>query len=261
MEGPKNEVGPGPEPSTRRRSKRNRSESNHDSKAPDIDNGTKKKKTSSKKTSTKKPAATAVVKTKENQSNQPTLLSLPDGVQLDLLQYLDVSTLLKLSQTCSYYHQLIQGTFLTNLSLPFEKDFLQELKESPSLEKKPMLRLESKKPTKLMWEFDPSAAVYILEYQMALLDLHKVREVHLVPTGIYDGIENSWRSSGDMELFKVIDLILLRQIASVGNLRNISRLDILILDLDLAQTVLGEFMPALTNLLEFTVQIAEPKIR
>ena len=128
-------------------------------------------------------------------------------------------------------------------------------------QKKPLLRLESTKPNQLMWEMDPSAALYILEFQMGLLDLHQVREVYLVPNGIHPGIEDLWKSSGDMELFKVLDLILLRQMSALGNLRNISRLDILVLDEDLGQTVLEEFMPSLTNLIEFTIQIAEPKSR
>ena len=64
-----------------------------------------------------------------------------------------------------------------------------------------------------------------------------------------------------MEVFKVMDMIILRQISSLGLLRNISRLDILILDLEFAKTVLEEFMPELTNLLEFGVFIAEPTSR
>ena len=252
MEGAKNQVGP--QSSTRRTSKRNRSASasNHESKPPGNDNGMKKKK-----------PADAAVQTKEMQAHhhQPSLLSLPGAVQVELLKYLGVNTLLDLAQTCSYYHQLIKGTFLTNISLPFEEDFLQELKVCRTMEKKPLLRLEATKPWKLMLDLDPSAALYILESQMALLDLHRVREVYLVPRAIYPGIENMWKSSGDMELFKVVDLILLRKMSALGNLRNISRLDILILDEDLGQTVLEEFMPSLTNLLEFTVQIAEPKSR
>ena len=254
MDDPKNQVGP---QSSRRRSKRNRSVSHHESKPPAPGNVMKKKKTSNKKP---KPAVVAV-QTKEIQVNQLDLLSLPDGVQVELLKYLPVDTLLNLADTCSYYNQLIKGRFLTNISLPFEKDFLQELREVRIFEKKPLLRLESTKPYKLMWELDINSALYILQNQLALLDLHKVREVYLIPRGIAPGIEDMWKRNGDMELFKALDLILLREMSALGLLRNISRLDVLILDEDMCRTVLVEFMPALTNLIEFRVSIAEPKSR
>ena len=35
--------------------------------------------------------------------------------------------------------------------------------------------------------FGPTVALYILQYQFALLDLHRVREVCLVPRGITPG--------------------------------------------------------------------------
>ena len=257
MELAKNAVPVSPQSSTKRRSKRNRtpsaSPSNHESQLP-AGNGTKKRKTSTKK----KPVA---VQPKEIEAHQPGLLDLPEAIQLQLLSYLSVDTLLELSESCSYYHQLIKGTFITNLSLPFEAGFLQELKAARSLEKKPLLRLESTKPRKLIWEFDPNSAQYVLQYQFALLDLHRVRELYLVPSAILPGEEETWKRSGDMEVFKAMDMIILRQMSSLGHLRNISRLDILILDLEFAKTVLEEFMPELTNLLQFGVFIAEPTSR
>lgn len=254
MERAKNQDGP--QSSIRRRSKRSRtsSASNNDSvecKPPG--NGRKKK-----KTSCKKPVSAPH---KECQAYQPGLLNLPDAVQAELLSYLSVDILLDLAQTCSYYHQLIKGRFLTNISLPFEEDFLKELREARILEKKPLLRLESTKPRSLLWEFDPNAAQYVLEFQFSLLDLHRVREVYLVPSAIRPGEEETWKRDGEMEIFKVVDTIIMRRMSNLGYLRNISRLDLLILDLDFSRTVLEEFMPELTNLLVFSVSIAEPTSR
>ena len=142
-----------------------------------------------------------------------------------------------------------------------EEDFLKELREARILEKKPLLRLESTKPRSLLWEFDPNAAQYVLEFQFSLLDLHRVREVYLVPSAIRPGEEETWKRDGEMEIFKVVDTIIMRRMSTLGYLRNISRLDLLILDLDFSRTVLEEFMPELTNLLVFSVSIAEPTSR
>ena len=99
---------------------------------------------------------------------------------------------------------------------------------------------------------------YILKSQMALLQLDKVREIDLVPRAI-SPIE--MKSPAMWESFQDYDRIILRHMSYLDILRNLSRLEIMIVDEDFSQTVLKEFMPKLKNLLEFKVTIAERKAR
>ena len=100
------------------------------------------------------------------------------------------------------------------------------------------------------------AREYIIHSQMALLQLDKLREVDLVPRDI-----SQEYPVGLWDSFQNFDKIILRQMSHLDILRNLSRLEIMIVDEDFSQTVMKEFMPKLTNLLEFKVTIMERKAR
>ena len=102
------------------------------------------------------------------------------------------------------------------------------------------------------------ARQYILHSQMALLQLDKLREIDLVPR---DVSQEHLKDHALFYVFQAFDKIILRQLSRLGILGNLSRLEIMIVDRDFSQTVLKEFMPKLTNLLEFKVTITERKAR
>ena len=93
---------------------------------------------------------------------------------------------------------------------------------------------------------------------MALLQLEKVREIDLVPRAISP---QEVKSPAMWDSFQDYDRIILRHMSGMDILRNLSRLEIMIVDEDFSQTVLKEFMPKLPNLLEFKVTIIETKAR
>ena len=200
-------------------------------------------------------------------SNTPpqTLMSIPYELQDYLFRYLDVEALEALSATCSHFDLMIKGRYLTSLSLPLDTVFLQELKATDTLEKKPLLRLECKKPRQdkeddFMSKFvdsQRSLREYIIHSQMALLSLNKVREIDLLAEDFRT--EDLKKSSGMLECYQAFDKIILRQMLKLGNLKNISRLDIMILEEDFSQSVLKEFMPSFENLLEVNITIGERK--
>ena len=204
----------------------------------------------------------------------PTLLTLPVEVQNRFLSYLDVTSIESLGRTCSHFDLLINGRFLTSLSLPLDHTFLQELTETNTLEKKPLLRLESNKPREsgnkeddtwyghFMAKFIDSKRSlkdYIIHSQMSLLSLSKVREIDLVAKGFRG--EDLKNSTSMLECFQTLDRIILRQMSSLGHLANITRLDIMIVEDDFCQTLLKEFIPSLTNLLVLGITIGERKNR
>ena len=190
------------------------------------------------------------------------MMSLPEEVQLKLLSYLDVSSLESLAATSSQFDLLIQGRYLTRLAIPFGQSFLREIAATDTLQKKPLLRLECPKPRgeelfmSIFVELGHGARQYILHSQMALLQLDKLREIDLVPRDISEEYP-----VGLWDSFQNFDKIILRQMSHLDILRNLSRLEIMIVDEDFSQTVLQEFMPKLTNLLEFKVTITERKAR
>ena len=200
----------------------------------------------------------------------PTLMSLPYEVQERLLRYLDVQSLESLGKTCSHFDLMIYGRFLTTLSLPMEREFLREVKETDTLEKKPLLRLACKKPMdggnkeEGDWHFmgkfvDSKRGLreYIIQSQMALLTLNKVREIDLVVAGFRaEDLESSM-----LECFQHFDMIILRQMSSLGMLENISRLEVMIVEDDFGRSLLKDFIPELTNLLELSITIGERKKR
>ena len=105
-------------------------------------------------------------------------------------------------------------------------------------------------------EYGHGIREYVLHSQMALLQLDQVREIQLVPRDISPDIGHAMLDS-----FQAFDKIIMRQMSRLDILRNLSRLEIMIVDEDFSQTVMKEFMPKLTNLLEFKVTIMERKAR
>ena len=71
----------------------------------------------------------------------PSFLDLPKLAMERILGLLDVDSMENLSQTCSYFDQLICGNFITSLNFPFDESFIQEIHMAKSIEKKPLLRL------------------------------------------------------------------------------------------------------------------------
>ena len=187
----------------------------------------------------------------------PTLLSLPLDIHEKFLQYLDVKSQEALSSTCSYFDQMIRGRHLMRVDIPFAKEFLSELKAAQTIEKKPLLRLECK-VLSASHMFDDSgflAQEYILESQMNLLSLSKLREVNLVPDDIQTRI--NIRNTSMWECAKDFDHIILSRLSRVGVLNNISRLDIVLGMEELAHLLWKDILPGLTNLVELHLVVLE----
>ena len=155
------------------------------------------------------------------------LLQLPLGVLEHLVIFLDVSSLEILATTCSFFHQLISGRHITSLDFPFSTQFLTELSLSPNIEKKPLLRIRSTKTDDTNVPDDEDVFVeYMVASQMALLSLTGLRELELVPKNL-DPVDVATRlSSSRISSFVEFDRILLRQIAGLGGLANITRSDL-----------------------------------
>ena len=89
---------------------------------------------------------------------------------------------------------MINGRYLTTLNLPFGEEFLNDIKESKILEKKPVLRLQCKNvphsptllqdPLSLFVDSSFELKQYTIESQLSLVYLSKVRELDLVPVNI-----------------------------------------------------------------------------
>ena len=151
---------------------------------------------SAKKSKKTKPAHTS-------SQPAPTLTTLPHVVTERLLLYLDVETLERLSATCYYFDQLIAGRFLTSIDVPFRFDFNAEVAAVSTLEKKPLLKIKCKKSKEefklfadMFEEFPAYSSIhkmivenrrdmtdYMVQGQLCLLSLDKLREVDLVPEG------------------------------------------------------------------------------
>ena len=171
-------------------------------------------------------------------STSSSLTTLPYVVVRELLMYLDVDTLESLSASCSYFDELISGRFLTSIDLPLPQYFISEVATSSRLEKKPLLKLRCKKTEENFWKIFPteystptSSADYMLQTQLSLLSLDKIRELDLVPGGLS-------RSEGGVKRINTIskwkneefDLRLLHGIELMGSLEHVTRLDILFND-------------------------------
>ena len=198
----------------------------------------------------------------------PTLSTLPHVVTMKLLLYLDVDTLERLSATCSYFDELIAGRFLTSIDFPFNLDFSAEIAATQALEKKPLLKIKSKKtkdefrilpnkPTsihKIIWSWRskcPDMIDYLVHSQLSLLSLDQLREVDLVP----DNFPRTWNGyphSGVLDSYFNFDMGLLRQISRMGSLSHVTRLDVFVDH----HFYLEEFMSKFPSLLEFGLTIA-----
>ena len=200
--------------------------------------------------------ASTPVKVETRPTSAPaTLVTLPDLVQEKLLQFLDVQSMENLSQTCRFYDQMIHGRFITTLNIPFDSQFLQEVTQANIIEKKPVLRLRSKKTGNLKMEeisVSPNAYNLILEQilrpQISVVSLDNLREIDLVPKELPLVGPSAIKT---LEAFIWEDKALLRQLSSLNYLSRVTKMDIL-----LDQTVhIQEYLPYFSSLQEVGVTL------
>ena len=174
---------------------------------------------------------------------QVTLLMLPYDVQELLLQYLDVVSMENLVKTCSYYDSLINGRFLTSVHLPFRSNgaFMTEWREAKIIEKKPLLRIVRRKLKEGNNNLENNEK--LVDFQMELLNLQKVREVDFGPqrgvTQVDSMMAYNWASRGSL------DRVILTKLSGLGALRNISRLYLTITEESYAKYLWKEIIPAM----------------
>ena len=170
--------------------------------------------------------------------------------------YLDVNTLESLSATCSYFDELISGRLLTSIDLPLPHDFTNEVAFTSKLEKKPLLKLRCKKTDENFWKIFPttfltpnSTALYMLQSQLSLLSLDKIRELDLVPGGLSRRVGGIKRINTDSKWKnEEFDSMLLHGIESVGSLEHVTRLDILFNDTSFPSESYRSILPRLKEL-------------
>ena len=144
-----------------------------------------------------------------------------------LLLYLDVSSLEWLANSCSFFRQLVYGSCITTLEFPFSRDFIKEVAQSRAIEKKPLLRLRSSKKDDTTVPDDEDVFVeYMVSSQLALLNLTKLRELHLLPA--LPEVAGEPPSSSRISCLVEFDRIILGQLSQVGCLGRITRLEILV---------------------------------
>ena len=78
---------------------------------------------------------------------------------------------------------MINGRYLTTVNLPFGR-FINDIKQSEILEKKPVLRLQCKDDLDMFVDTSLEIKQYLIETQLSLLNLSQVQEVDLVPVNI-----------------------------------------------------------------------------
>ena len=200
----------------------------------------------------------------------PTLLTLPYDVLRGVLGYLDVMSIEALGNTCSYFDLMIYGSFLTTVNVPMSLSggFLGEVRSKDVLQKKPLLRLECKKPRREAGSDLPQQVhslvkfaeagfevrEYILDSQMRLLSLSKLRELDLVPEDVDDTFTASlW------ECAQHLDCLILYKLDILDALKNISRLDVVLATEELSLQLWKAGMPSLINLLELNIMVLERK--
>ena len=162
-----------------------------------------------------------------------TLATLPYVVMAKLLLFFDVDTLESLSATCSYFDQLIAGRFLTSINFPFPVNFIAEVMATGCLEKKPLLKIRCKKPKdefkifpdmpddysepssihKIIVDNCPDMTDYLVQSQLSLLSLHKLREIDLVPDSVRMEAGSRVIAQRVMDSYSNFDSGLLRQIS------------------------------------------------
>ena len=150
---------------------------------------------------------------------------------------------------------MIHGRFITTLNLPFDSQFLQEVTQANIIEKKPVLRLRSKKTGNLKMEeisVSPNAYNLILEQilrpQISVVSLDNLREIDLVPKELPLVGPSAIKT---LEAFIWEDKALLRQLSSLNYLSRVTKMDIL-----LDQTVhIQEYLPYFSSLQEVGVTL------
>jgi len=189
------------------------------------------------------------IKGSKSTTDEPTLLSFPQNVIETIFLYLDVGTLEIMCKTCSYFDQMINGKYITSINFPFSEDFIKEIADTDSVEKKPLLKLICKKPRDVMNVYQnqnssylsqasvhqiivetPSRAMnYVVISQMSLLSLHQLRELDLVPECLKN-VVSSPRLVNEKVISKYtwFDCDLILQISKMGSLKCVTRLDILV---------------------------------
>ena len=175
-----------------------------------------------------------VAKLKYRQAPPPhrdlaTLLTLPRLVHQRLLSYLDVNSMESLSKTCSVFDLLINGQYLTSINIPHDTSFhfLKEIRETGSLEVKPLLKLKCDKSwqtSHIIKDCSKQLLSYTVASQMSMLETSKLREIDLV----HDKVEISpnWFGHGD-NCFE-IDTIIMGELVRSNSLTHVSRLSLVV---------------------------------
>ena len=161
---------------------------------------------------------TPVLANKDIKALPKNLLQLPLAVLERLMLFLEVSSLEKLSSTCGFLHQLISGKNITTLDFPFSSTFLADLTKEHVIEKKPLLRLRSIQTKSL--DDDLYFSKHHISVQLALLDLSKLRELHLQPVILTTS--NLYHANVYTQSYWDV----FKKISSLGYLANLTRLDI-----------------------------------
>jgi len=184
------------------------------------------------------------------------LTCLPKLVLDKLLQYLDVRSLENLSVTCLYFDHLIAGQYLLSINLPFPSDFLRDVNKAAIIEKKPLLKIECHKFENYQFKevqmlvgvelgYCINILEYLLETQLSLLDLRKLREIDLVQS-------NLDVNTHDMDKIHSFDMELLQQIKSFGSFENVTRFQVL---MDERSKFLKEHIEMMPSLIELGLHI------
>ena len=210
----------------------------------------------------------------EAETAQASLLTLPYLAISRLFHFLDVSTLAKLSSTCKYFEQMVKGSFVLCTSIPFSVSQLQEI-ATHGHRTKPVLKLMCKKSEEqenfpgnkhihhkfslsdiisVKEEFDDNlVSDYIVLSQLTFLDLHKLREIDLVPHDVLSMIQVSEDDVDvrDKSSYFAVDLAILVFISRQGLLGNLTKLSVVMDE----GVYLTSFMGELTGLLELELII------
>ena len=183
----------------------------------------------------------------------PTIYDLPHLAMERILNLLDVKGIEALSQTCSYFDQLISGNFITSLNFPFDESFIEAINSTKSMDKKPLLRLvcnksktfvndlnvdSSNKSTSLslvkncsIQKIIASACSETIEYlvysQFSLLSLNQLRELDLCPEENSSRLLN-YESNKTLDNYKQLDITILKNLQYSNCLTNLTKLDIVL---------------------------------
>ena len=202
--------------------------------------------------------------------DRQTFLSLPEPVKIRLLSYLDINSLESLARTSKHFHEMINSRFLISVQFPFPMDgpFLTYLKEAEIIKKKPLLRLEFMKPGlnqnegihPLFSQPGIMASRYIIDSQLSFLSLQSLRELRLSPeedpaTPLWTPVQWSTKITWISTVW--LDKRILERLSNLGGLRNISRLDLLLVSSDMGQFLWEKILPAMGSLRDLNITAVE----